>query len=158
MCQCLVSWRWWGSAAFLSSFIKHPPVLNVWGPFADRRNEDRNKEGFVPWQWAEWNTGLAWAVWLAPRFHQSSHCCLEAIHVCFNFCTLDKNTVIFYWSLRRGLKLSKQYLKSAWQMAKKKKSPSIFRALVRGNLLLGCMSQISFSRFFFFFFYGWELI
>lgn len=28
----------------------------------------------------------------------------------------------FYWSLRRGLKLSKQYLKSAWQMAKKKKS------------------------------------
>lgn len=158
MCQCLVSWRWWGSATFLSSVIKHPPVLHVWGPFADRRHEDRNKEGFVPWQWAEWNTGLVWAVWLAPLFHQSFHCCLEAIRVCFNFRTLDKNTVIFYWSLRRGLKLSKQYLKSAWQMAKKKKKSKYFQSSSERKPLVRLHVSNQLQQIFFFFFYAWELI
>lgn len=68
----------------------------------------------------------------------------------FQFLHLGQEHSNFLLVPQERVKIKQTVLEKCLADGKKKKSPSIFRALVRGNLLLGCMSQISFSRFFFF--------
>lgn len=69
-------------------------------------------------------------------------------HVCFNFYTLKKNAVISHWSARRGLRLSKQCLKSALQMAKKvQEFPEIQREEISVKLHVSNQFQQLFSFF-----------